>query len=83
MLRTIYILRWRQTKRFFRKKSRRISALGQPLLMFLAFGAGFGGLYAQAGEGNYLIFLSGGIIAMTTMMSSIMSGMEMIQDKEF
>jgi hypothetical protein len=40
-LRTIYILRWREVKRFFRKKARLFGSIGQPLLMIFAFGAGF------------------------------------------
>lgn len=50
--------------------------------MLFAFWAGFAGIFAQAGEGNYLAFLSGGIIAITTMMSSLMSGIDIIWDKE-
>lgn len=83
MFRTIYILWWRQVKKFFRKKSRIIGALGQPLLMLFAFWAWFSGIFSQAWEGNYLAFLSWGIIAITTMMSSLMSGTDIIWDKEF
>jgi ABC-2 type transport system permease protein len=70
-------------KKFFRKKSRLIGALGQPLLMLFAFSAGFSGIFSQAGQGEYLPFLSGGIIAITTMMSSLMSGIDIIRDREF
>ncbi len=70
---TIYILWLRQLKRSFRSKSRIIGSLGQPLLFLLAFGYGFGPVFQKAGEGNYIQFLTPGIIAMSVLFSAVFS----------
>lgn len=79
----IYILWLRQIKRYLRSKARMISSLAQPLLFFVALGFGFGPIYSQAGEGDYIQFLAPGIIAMTVMFASIFSGVDLIWDKQF
>ena len=48
----IYILWLRQLKRFIRKKTSIVGALGQPIIFLLAIGFGFGPVYAKAGGGN-------------------------------
>lgn len=78
-----YILWQRQLKKFLRSRSRIVGALGQPLFYLLALGYGFGQVFKQAGEGNYLQFLSPGIIAMTLLFTSIFGGIEVIWDKQF
>jgi len=79
----IYILWLRQIKRFIRSKARLVGSLGQPLLYFLAFGFGFGPVYAKAGGGNYLEFLAPGVIAMSILFTAVFSGIEMIWDRQF
>ncbi len=79
----IYIMWLRQLKRTWRSKPRLIGSLAQPLLFLVALGFGFGPIFQKAGEGNYLNFLSPGIIAMTILFSSMFSGMEVLWDKEF
>lgn len=80
---TIYILWLRQLKRYLRSKSRLLGSLGQPLLFLLAFGYGFGPVFARAGEGNYIQFLAPGIISMSILFTAIFSGIEVIWDKQF
>lgn len=80
---TIGILWLRQLKRHFRSKSRLIGSLAMPLLFLVAFGFGFGSIYAQAGQGDYLQFLVPGMIAMSILFSSVMSGIEIIWDRQF
>lgn len=80
---TIYILWLRQIKRYSRSKPRIIGSLAQPILFFIALGFGFGPIYAQAGEGNYIQFLAPGVIAMSVMFSSVFSGIDLIWDKQF
>jgi len=80
---TIYILWLRQVKKYFRARSRIIGALGQPLLFLLAFGFGFGAVFRQAGQGNYIQYLSPGIIMMTVLFSAIFSGIDLIWDRQF
>jgi len=82
-MRTIYILWLRQIKRYTRSKSRIIGALGQPLLFLVALNYGFGTIYKQAGQGNYIQFLGPGVIGMTILFGSIFSGIEIIWDRQF
>jgi len=79
----IYILWLRQLKRHFRSRSRIIGSLGQPLLFLIALGFGFGPVFQQAGQGNYMQFLVPGVISMTILFSSVFSGIEIIWDKQF
>ncbi len=73
----------RQVKKYFRSKSRIIGSLGQPLLFMLAFGFGFGPIFAKAGEGDYLEFLVPGIIIMSIVFMAVFSGLEIIWDRQF
>ncbi len=80
---TIYILWLRQIKRYFRSRARIIGSLGQPILFLVALGFGFGPIFQQAGGGNYIQFLTPGIIAMSILFTAIFSGIEIIWDKQF
>jgi ABC-2 type transport system permease protein len=80
---TIGILWLRQIKRHYRSRPRMIGSLGMPLIILISFGFGFGPVFAQAGQGNYLQFLVPGIIAMTILFASVMSGIEIIWDRQF
>ena len=79
----IYILWLRQLKRYVRSRSRIVGALAQPMLYLLALGYGFGAVFRQAGQGDYLQFLAPGIIGMSIIFTSIFSGMEVIWDRQF
>ena len=78
----IYILWLRQLKRFSRKRAAMIGALGQPLIFLLALGFGLSPIYAKAGAGSYIQFLSPGIVGMTILFSAIFTGVEIIWDKQ-
>lgn len=80
---TIYTLWKRQVIKYFRSKSRIVGSLGQPLLYLIAFGYGFGGVYARAGQGNYIQFLAPGVIAMSILFTAIFTGIEIIWDRQF
>lgn len=80
---TIYILWLRQVKKYFRARSRVIGSLGQPLLFLLVFGFGFGSIFQRAGQGNYLQFLSPGIIMMSVLFTGVFSGIDLIWDRQF
>jgi ABC-2 type transport system permease protein len=82
-MRTIYVLWLRQLKRYFRSHSRLIGSLGQPILFLVALGFGFGPIFKKAGGGNYIDFLSPGIIAQGIIFTAIFSGIEMIWDRQF
>jgi len=83
MLDVIYILWLRQLKRYLRSRSRIVGSLGQPVLFLIALGFGFGPIYARAGGGSYIQFLTPGIIAMSVLFTSIFSGIEIIWDRQF
>jgi len=82
-MKKIYILWLRQIKRYLRSRSRIVGSLAQPLLFLFALGYGFGAVFKQAGQGNYLNFLAPGIIGMSIIFTSIFSGMEVIWDRQF
>lgn len=79
----IYVMWLRQIKRYWRSRARMIGMLGQPILFLLALGFGLGPIFQKAGEGNFIQFLSPGIIAMTVLFSAMFSGIEVIWDKQF
>lgn len=83
MFSTIYILWLRQIKRYFRSKARLLGSLGQPILFLVALGYGFGPVYAQAGQGDFIQFLAPGVIAMSILFSAVFNGIELIWDKQF
>lgn len=82
-MKKIYILWLRQIKRYLRSRSRIVGSLAQPLLFLLSLGYGFGPVFQQAGQGNYINFLAPGIIGMSIIFTSIFSGMEIIWDRQF
>lgn len=79
----IYVMWLRQLKRYWRSKARMIGALGQPVLFLLALGFGLGPVFQKAGQGDFISFLSPGIVAMTVLFSAMFSGIEVIWDKQF
>lgn len=79
----VYILWLRQIKRYFRSKSRIFGSLGQPILFLAALGFGLKSTFAAAGNGNYIQFLSPGIIAMSILFTAVFSGIEIIWDRQF
>jgi ABC-2 type transport system permease protein len=83
IMQKIYVLWIRQIKRYLRSRSRIVGSLAQPLLYLLALGYGFGSVYQQAGQGNYINFLAPGIIAMSIIFTAMFSGMEVIWDRQF
>ncbi|HSX06685.1 MAG TPA: ABC transporter permease [Candidatus Saccharimonadia bacterium] len=82
-MRVLYILWLRQTKRFFRAKSRILGAIGQPLLFLVALGFGIGSVYSTAGQGSYIEFLVPGIMAQTVLFAAMFFGAMIMFDKQF
>lgn len=83
MFNTIYIMWLRQLKRYWRSKARIIGSIGQPLLFLVAMGFGLGPVFAKAGQGNYIDFLSPGIISQAVLFMAVFSGIELIWDRQF
>lgn len=82
-MKAVTILWLRQLKRYYRSRARMIGSLGQPLLFLLALGFGLGPVFSRAGAGNYIEFLSPGIIAMGILFTAVFSGIEIIWDRQF
>jgi len=82
-MRAIYILCVRQLKRYTRSPARIVGSLGQPIVFLLALGFGFGATFAKAGGGNYLTFVTPGIVAMGILFTAVFSGIEIIWDRQF
>jgi len=60
------------------------SSFSMPILFLVIFGAGFGKLIGQMMPGvNYIQFMYPGILAMTVVMTSVMSGVSIVWDREF
>ena len=87
MLRTIYIVWWRDVIRFWRDRARLVASLAQPLLYLVIFGSGLssalGGGVAAAGGVSYTQFIYPGIISMSVLFSAIFGGMSIVWDREF
>jgi len=87
MLRTIYIVWWRDVVRFWRDRARLIASLAQPLLYLVIFGSGLssalGGGVAAAGGVSYTQFIYPGVISMSVLFSAIFGGMSIVWDREF
>jgi ABC-2 type transport system permease protein len=46
-------------------------------------GFGFGHIYEQAGEGDYIQFLAPGVVAMSILFTAMFNGIEIIWDRQF
>jgi len=79
----IYVLWIRQLKRYLRSRARIVGSLGQPMLFLLGFGLGFGPVFRQAGQGDYLQFLAPGVIGMTILFTALFTGVDLIWDRQF
>lgn len=79
----LYILWWRQMKRYLRSRTRIFGTIGQPILFLLALGYGLGAVFERAGQGDYLQFLVPGIILQTLLFSGVFWGIQILFDKRF
>jgi ABC-2 type transport system permease protein len=78
------VIAYREFLRFIQDRARMISSFSMPILFLIIFGAGFGKLIGQMMPGvDYLQFMYPGILAMTVLMTSIMSGVSIVWDREF
>lgn len=82
-MKIIYILWLRQLKRYVRARARILTSFAQPLLFFVALSFGFGPIFARAGGGDYLQFLSPGVIMMSVLFTAMFSGIDVVWEKQF
>ena len=81
--RGIWVVAFRELLHFISDRTRIISSLMFPLMFLVVFGAGFsrivGGL---AGGVDFIHFIYPGILAMTVLTSSLLSGTSVVVDRE-
>lgn len=81
-LSSIYIFWYREVLRIWRDKTRIVGSLAMPLLWLLVFGAGFSRLVQLAPGVDFAKFMFPGIIGMTVLMTSFMSGVSIVWERE-
>jgi len=80
----IYTLWLREMKWFIRGRMRIVQAVVQPFLWLAIIGVGMSSSVSLIGGGlNYLQFMAPGIVGMTILFSSTMSGVSVLWDKQF
>jgi len=83
-LRGIYTIWYRDILRFWHDKMRLVGSVTFPLLFLFVFGSGLSARMGMLGEGfDFTQFMYPGIIGMTVLMSSFMSGVSLVWDREF
>jgi ABC-2 type transport system permease protein len=83
-LRGVYTIWYRDMIRFGKDRVRLIGAVFMPLLFLFVFGSGLGAQMGMLRPGiNFSQFLFPGIIGMTVLMNSFMSGVSVVWDREF
>ena len=82
--RATWVIAYRELLRFVLERSRIISSLAMPLLFLVIFGAGFNRLIGNLADGvDFIQFMYPGILAMTVLMTSLLSGLSVVWDREF
>jgi ABC-2 type transport system permease protein len=79
----VYILWLREVKRYLRSRPQIIASLGQPVLYLVALGFGLGPVFQQSGQGSYLQFIAPGVVGMSILFMSILSGIGLLWDRQF
>ncbi|WP_202319450.1 ABC transporter permease [Archaeoglobus neptunius] len=85
-MRALFVMIYRQLRRFTRAKSRVAGMIINPLVWFIFFGVGWSGVFRDTrmfGGVDYLTYLAPGIFAMTVFNQSFISGISVIWDREF
>ena len=76
VLRGIWVIAYRELLRFVQERSRLLSSFAMPLLFTRTIGTMTPGV-------DFVQFIFPGIIAMTVLMNSVMSGLSVVWDREF
>lgn len=83
-LRGVYTIWYRDLLRFWYDRMRLIGSLTFPLLFLFVFGSGLSARMGVLGAGfDFTQFIYPGIIGMTVLMNSFMSGISLVWDREF
>jgi len=82
-MRAVYVITFREVKKFVRERSRLVGTMARPILWLLVVGGGLGRM-VDTGEGiSYKQFLFPGLIGMTILFASIFSAISIVWDREF
>ena len=79
----IYILWFRDIKRYWYDKPRIFASLGQPILFLFVLGTALSPSFKGPGGVNFSEFIFPGIISMTVLFTSIFSAISIVWDREF
>lgn len=80
---SLYIIWYREILKWSRKRSDLISSLLQPIIWLYIFGVGLGSAVSSIPGGDFLKFLSPGVICQTILFSAFFNGVSILMDKEF
>jgi ABC-2 type transport system permease protein len=81
-MRAALTLAEREVVRFFRQPNRVAGAIGQPLIFWVLFGAGFRGSFrAPGGDASYAQFFLPGIVVLIVLFTAIFSTISIIEDR--
>jgi len=84
VFRGMWVIAYRDLLRFIQERARLIASFAMPLLFLIIFGAGFNRVIGTIAPGvDFVQFIYPGIIAMTVLMGSLMSGLSVVWDREF
>jgi ABC-2 type transport system permease protein len=84
VVRGIWVIAYRDLLRFMQERARLIASFAMPLLFLVIFGAGFNRVIGAMAPGvDFIQFMYPGIMAMSILMSSLMSGLSIVWDREF
>jgi ABC-2 type transport system permease protein len=84
VFRATWVMAYRELLRFVSERSRLFSSFVMPLIFLVIFGAGFNRIIGTMTSGiDFIQFMYPGIIAMTVLMNSVMSGLSVVWDREF
>ncbi len=79
-----WVVAYRELLRFIQERTRLFSSFAMPILFLVIFGAGFNRIIGAMTPGvDFIQFMYPGIIAMTVLMNSVMSGLSIVWDREF
>lgn len=82
--RATWVIAYRELLRYVQERSRLVSSFAMPLLFLIMFGAGFSNVVGSLAPGvNFVQFMYPGIVAMTVLTTSLMSGVSVVWDREF
>jgi ABC-2 type transport system permease protein len=82
--RATWVIAYRDLLRFIQDRPRLIGSFAMPLLFLVIFGAGFNRVIGALAPGvDFVQFMYPGIVAMTVLMGSLMSGLSIVWDREF